>query len=173
MSTSNAAAVILLSGVPGAGKTTFALALAARLGAEHVESDEVRAALFPSPRFVREEHAVVFREAGRRAGRGLARGRPVIIDATNLTHRDRARFVELAAKARVPLVVVRFVAPDEVLRSRLEGPREGHSRAGVRVYEAMRGRAQPMPERHFVVDSRFPTGPALGALCRLLEQSQG
>ena len=171
MTTGNPAAIVLLSGLPSAGKTTFARLLAGRLPCDHIESDEIRAGLFPEPRFVRDEHRAVFREAGSRAGRALSRRRVALIDATNLTRHDRARFVDLAAKARVRLAAVRVVAPDDVVRERLAGPREGYSRATVSVFEAMRGRAQAIDQPHLVVDTRYPLGPALSAVCRLLEQS--
>lgn len=173
MRRANVAPLVLLSGLPGAGKTTFARALSARLGAVHVESDRVRRELFPAPLYTAAEHAAVFAEVDRRAAAALAAGRAAVVDATNLTQRDRGRFVALARRRQVPLVVVRVVAPEGAIRDRLALPREGWSQAGIAVFEAMRGRPEPIVSAHLVVDTRFPAGPSLRALERIVERSGG
>ena len=166
-------AIVLLSGLPGAGKTTFALALLSLLPGVHVESDAIRRGLFPQPQYTPDESAAVFDTVERRAAAALARGRIAVIDATNLTRNDRQRFLQLARRTGVPVVSVRVVAPDDVVRERLAKPRDGFSQADTGVFEAMRGRAQPFRRPVVVVDSRFDSAPALQLVLRLLKESTG
>jgi len=166
--TSRRAGLVILSGLPGSGKTTFANALAARLRALHLESDAIRRDLVAAPTYAPAEHAAVFGRLERRAEFALRDGRHVVVDATNLEGHDRRRFVRLAERVDAVLVPVRLTAPEATLRARLERPREGFSQAGVAVYEAMRGRAQPFARPALVVDSRFSLAGAVDLVCRLL-----
>lgn len=161
-------AMVLLSGLPGTGKTTFALALSRQHGFVHIESDAIRRALAPEPRYSAAESARVFALAHARLRTVLAAGGRAIVDATNLTTRDRGRFLEIAAQASATVLVIRMTAPDSTVRQRLRGPREGHSQAGEAVYERMRGRVQPFGIPVLVVDSRFATSPSVDLAVRLL-----
>lgn len=160
-------ALILLSGLPGAGKTTFARALCERTGAVHIESDAIRRSVASTPSYTPRESATVFAIAGRQVDAALAAGRTAVVDATNLTTRDRRRFVQAAAAARARLVAVRLTAPEAVLRERLSAPREGHSQADVRVLELMRGRPQRFLVPVVTVDTRHGIGPAVAIVMRL------
>ncbi len=161
--------LILLSGLPGSGKTTFATRLAACLTFEHIESDAVRRSLAHEPAFTPAENARVFDRVEAEARRALEAGRHVLIDATNLTTRDRKRFVRLARLLAVRLIAVRLVAPEETIRDRLAAPRNGNSQAGIAIYERMRGRAQPFGYPSVVVDTRFELAPALALVCFLVD----
>ncbi len=161
------AALILLSGLPGSGKTTFAHRLRGRLAFDHIESDAIRAAIAPQPTFSMAESGAVFARVEREARRSLAEGRHALIDATNLTNRDRKRFLRLAREMGAPLVCVRLTAPAETIRARLAGPREGFSNAGIEVYERMHSRPQPMPVPVIVVDTRSALEPAIELVVRL------
>jgi hypothetical protein len=163
------AAMVLLSGLPGAGKTTFARGLCAQMQAAHLESDAIRRKLFPAPAYTPPEHARVFATLDRMAEAALKRGRPVIIDATNLTPGDRQRFFRIAARYGAPTVAVRMTAPYETLSARLAGPREGLSQATVAILDEMRAKPRPFSLPCVVVDTRFDTAPAIDLVVRLVQ----
>jgi predicted kinase len=166
------ATLLLLAGLPGAGKTTFAQALvAARPGLIHVESDRIRRELFRVPRYTDWEHGQVFAEAGRRVETALAASADVIVDATNLNHRDRRRFIQLAAKHAARLLGVQVVAPAEVIRARLAEPRDGYSQADARVFEAyLRLPFEPFRCPAITVDTTGDTVASLRLLLHLMEE---
>ncbi len=159
--------LILLSGLPGSGKTTFAHALREQLSVEHIESDAIRRGFAPVPTYSPAESGAVFARVDELARGAIASGRHALIDATNLTNRDRKRFVTLANDLGARIVAIRVTAPDSVIRERLRNPREGFSQAGVEVFERMRDRLQPFSLPCLVVDTRYPLRPAIDFACRM------
>jgi predicted kinase len=164
-------ALIILSGLPGSGKTTFARQLRPLLAFDHYESDAIRREIFPRPRYTFAESRIVFTEIERRVARSLAAGRITLADATNLLEEHRTRFAAIAGRFAAPSLVVRLTAPDETVRKRLSRGREGHSTAGIDVYERMRPERQASSMPSVVVDTRFPLEPALRLVLALLGQS--
>lgn len=162
--------LILLSGYPGTGKTTFAHRLAEHLDFVHIESDAIRRSLSRTPAYTSDESARVFRIAENRVARALASGRNALLDATSLTSHDRRQFVRRARAHDATLVILRLIVPPEEARRRLLSPRAGHSQAGMAVYELMQGRAQHIAQPHLVVDTRFPLEPAIALVLRLVQK---
>lgn len=163
-------ALILLSGLPGSGKTTFARALSGSIEVRHIESDAIRRELVPEPTFSFAESGRVFARVEAEARRTIESGRHALIDATNLTNGDRKRFFNLSTMLAARLIAVRVVAPEAVIRERLSREREGHSRAGIEVYERMQGRAQAFSAPVVVVDTRFDLGPSISLIRALAER---
>src|SRR5687768_17228484 len=81
-------ALILMAGLPGSGKSTFARRLAEATGAIVLESDALRQLLFAGPTHQATESRALFAAMFEAAGRLLSNGHSVIIDATNLKRSD-------------------------------------------------------------------------------------
>jgi predicted kinase len=164
-------ALIILSGLPGTGKTTFALALAALIPFRHIESDAVRGEIFKRLTFSFNESRIVFADIDRRLKRALAAREVALVDATNLAREHRARLRGFAIAAEARCVEVRLTAPEATVRERLSRPRKGHSRAGFEVYDGMRDGAEASPHPVLTVDTRYPLEPSLRAVLALLGES--
>jgi len=149
-----AAALVVLMGYPGVGKSYCARLLAARLGAALVASDQLRSRLFIAPTYADAENATVFKCVDGLVDGLLADGHRVIVDATNLMARYRAASVGVAERQKVPIVFVRVTADDAAIRARLAQRRlarapDDHSDADVGIYERMRDRPfEPPAQGH-------------------------
>jgi predicted kinase len=113
------AALFLLTGLPGTGKSTFARALRELTGAVVLESDRLRCLLFEQPVHSQRESAILFRAIRSAAARLLVEGQAVIIDSTSLSETDRWPFYNLADSLGLPLFIAAFYAPARVVEERL------------------------------------------------------
>jgi predicted kinase len=157
-------ALVMLMGFPGVGKTHCGRLLAARLGAAHVATDQLRSRLFIAASYTDEENRAVFSVAEALVEELLADGHAVVLDATNLIARYREPMESLARRRGVTPLHVLVAADDADARARLAARAvtrtEGdHSDADVGVYERMRLRGFEPPER-FV---ELRNGPDLDA----------
>ena len=146
------AALVMLMGFPGAGKTHCARLLALRLGAAHVATDHLRSRLFIAASYADEENRAVFTLAEALVDQLLAEGHVVVLDATNLIARYRAPMEGVASRRGATLVHVLVVADDADARARLaaraiDRADGDHSDADVGVYERMRERGFEAPEK--------------------------
>ena len=158
--------LLMLAGLPGSGKTTFAGALTARSPFVVLESDRLRKTLVSKPQYTADEHSRVFRACHKLIDEFLGKGFPVLLDATNLGQRNRRPVIALARRHDVPLAVVVVTAPPEVVRQRLRDRESGGdpdtwSDAGVAIYDRMAPAWQPVRRQHFEVDTSQDTTPSL------------
>lgn len=97
-----AAVLVVLCGIPGAGKTTLADALRGH----RIGSDTLRAMVGTGEVGDYSDDSLVFELMTVIARNHLARGRSVVIDATNPTPALRHKWIRLASESKVPAVVV-------------------------------------------------------------------
>ena len=164
-------AFIVVSGLPGTGKSYFSSKLAERLSFIILESDALRKTLFPSPSYSLAESARLFRVVHLLIERLLRKGIPVILDATNLSERHRERLYSIADRLDVKLILARVEAPPNVVHERLKTRREGmdsgsKSDAGWEVYQRMKPTVQKIRRNHYVVDTSRDITPVLDKIVR-------
>ncbi len=165
--------LILISGLPGTGKSFLARKIAERLPCVIVESDFVRKTLFEKPTYVSDESAFVHRVAHAVIERLLSTGCHVICDATNLVEWHREKLYSIANKTHAKLVIVRTVAPESVIRARLEkrfsqrDPRD-LSDAGWGVHQTLKPEFEPVRRPHLVVDTSGDIDAAVNKILRAL-----
>lgn len=165
--------LIVVSGLPGSGKTTFSRMLAQRLPVLLLESDALRKALFASPTHSLQESARLFRAVHLLIEESLQKGIPVLLDATNLQEVHREPLYAIAERNKAHLVLVWVEAPEEVVRQRLERRSRKEepgdiSDATWEVYQRMRATAERPRRPHFVVDTSRDITPALDKVARLV-----
>jgi aminoglycoside phosphotransferase family enzyme/predicted kinase len=178
---------IVVCGVPAAGKSALARALAAASGLPHLSSDATRkqlagiqphrrapAAVY-SPQFSKRTYA----ELGRRAAREVVDHRGALIDATFRHRADRETFAAAFADA-APLLYVECRAPARVLAERAAQ----RDRNPVRVSDASqsvvareRSSFEPLdevaPEAHLTLRTDRPAEAVVAELLALLDQRIG
>jgi predicted kinase len=170
------AALVVLMGYPGVGKSHCARLLAARIGAAHVASDQLRSRLFIAPTYADAENATIFKCVDALVQGLLREGHRVIVDATNLLARYRAASVGAAERAGAPILFVRVLADEAAIRGRLAQRRtaraaDDHSDADERVYERMRDRPfEPPAEGHLELVNGDDLDAAIERIAREVEQ---
>lgn len=162
-------ALIVVSGLPGTGKTYFCNRLAERLPSVVLESDVLRKTLFSPPSYSAKESSQLFRAIHRLIQRLLAKGIPLILDATNLSERNREYLYSIADRLDAKLVLVRVEAPPEVVRQRLEARRErpeNKSDADWATYRRMKYSVQRIRRNHYAVDTSRDITPVLDKIVK-------
>ena len=170
------AAFVVVTGLPGSGKSYFSRQLASRAPLAVVESDAMRCALFGTPTHSGPESARLFRACHALIEDLLRRGIPVLFDATNLIEHFRERLYSIAHRTEAKLVIVRVEAPEDVIAHRLAqreaGNRdsEDNSTAGLDIYRRMAGVVEPIRRNHYAVDTSRDIAPVVEKICRELDR---
>jgi hypothetical protein len=145
--------LVVVCGLPGAGKTTVAGDVVDRLDAVRIRTDVVRKDLFDDPQYSSEETDVVYRTVRDRADAILDDDNHVVLDGTFREREFREPTYELARKHDVDCVVLKVEADDDVVRERIQQREDDASDADVSIYEHYRDRFEPIDVDHVVVDN--------------------
>ena len=167
------AALVLVSGLPGSGKSHFSRELCSRYPLAHLDSDALRKALFARPNHGAAESARLFAAIHALLERLLSRGVSAILDATSLKEIHRQPLYEIAERTGSRLIIVLTEAPADVARERLEaraggGEPEDASEATPAVYDRMKNEVEPIKRPHMRVDTSKDIGAAIEAVLQLI-----
>lgn len=164
--------LVLTAGLMGTGKSVLARNLAPRIGAEVIRTDVIRKELFAG--HSQERHTETFgrgiysddltrrtyEKALELAAEMLKQGRSAIIDASYKRRAERLRAAEAAAKANAGFFIVECVAPEGIVKERLDARQAaGRDPSDGRweLYMAQKADFDPVTEfpaaTHMVVDT--------------------
>ena len=167
-----AVTLVLIGGLPGAGKSAVAGAVADRLGWTVLSSDRIRkelAGISPEGRAAARYGAGIYSsswttrtyaELLRRAAELLACGESVLLDASWSAAELRAAAAELAAEQHAHLVELRCVVSPALARQRLRARPPGPSDADPEIASQLAAAAAPWPSATTIDTER---GAALAA----------
>jgi predicted kinase len=163
--------LIMVSGLPGTGKSFFCSKLAERLSFLILASDALRKILFPFPQYKENENKRLFSACHVLIEELLRKGIPVIFDATNLLEHHREYLYRAAERAGAKLILVWVEAPTEVVRQRLlarekTAMSQYDSEAGWEVYNKMKTRRERISRNHLVVDTSQDITAVIGKIVR-------
>jgi len=175
-------ALIIITGLIGTGKTTASVAIGRGLGCTVLSSDVIRkelAGIPPSERhydgfttglYSQQSTQQTYDELFRRAAEQLDKGRTIVLDASFKKRPDRLVAQKLAAKYGAAFLAVECVAPDEIIRQRLEE----RSRAGSvsdgrwEIFADIKKDFDPVtelpPDQHLVLDTVSSSGNIIASL---------
>ncbi len=170
-----APALVVVSGLPGTGKSFFCHKLAEKAPFLIIESDVMRKVLFSAPNYSAEENTRLFRALHGLVEELLQKGIPIIFDATNLVEHHRERLYRIADKTGAKLILVSVEAPPELVYQRLQNrhngsEQENKSDADWNIYQRMKPAAGKIKRSHLVVDTARDITPVIDKILRLLRR---
>ncbi|MBT9166205.1 MAG: hypothetical protein DDT25_00888 [Chloroflexi bacterium] len=168
--------LVVLSGLPGTGKSYVSCKLAERLPCLIVSSDTMRKALFPSPVYDATENQRLFAALHILIEELLSKNIAILLDATNLVEHHRERLYCIVHRLRLKLIILRVEAPPEVVQERLQArmamgnASQDSSNADFGVYLRMKARKQEIRRQHFAVDTSRDIAPVIEKIVRELRR---
>ena len=163
--------LVVLSGLPGSGKSYFARRLVHRFPLLVLESDFLRKVLFSKPAYTGEESRQLFDACHTLTADLLEQGIPVLLDSTNLIEYHREHLYRIADRCGAMLIIVYVKAPESVVYERLTARSRGedgqsHSKADWSVYKKLLPTVDPVTSRHVTVDTSRDITPAIEKIAR-------
>lgn len=161
--------LVLVRGLPGAGKSTIAQTISEELGVALLQTDSLRKKLFGATdehvgfnegRYRPENRLRVYDDMHQQAGELLRNGLSVVLDGTFLEESLRVKAAKLAEVHQAEFIPIDCQCPDEIALQRIttraqEGNTDSQTRA--EFFDLQRQAQEPDPPqlRTLVVDTSF------------------
>lgn len=135
--------IVLISGLPGSGKSYLAQRLSSRLGFGYLSSDKLRKEVRALGKYQWNDKMRIYERMSEIARQTLKTHRGIIIDGSFSRQAMRDIFSDLAADLSLPISLILVSAPEDLIKARLSKPRPD-SEADFNVYKLMRDQFEPV-----------------------------
>lgn len=167
--------LVIMSGLPGSGKTFLARRLCERFPLTLVGVDPLRAALFDTPRYTPGENEKVYRLANDLIWRLLRERRHVLYDAVNLSEARRRDLRLLALDAHARPLTICTTASEAVIRERLtrrsqQPHHPGDSEADLSIYQKLAPRYERIQHQHITIDTTQDIDTTIAEIIESIKQ---
>ena len=145
--------IVIVCGLPGVGKTTFAKKLAPLINATVLSTDKIRKELISLPTYEKEERRLIYDVMVLSAKYLHNSGANCILDAT--FNREESR-TEVKKKLRIQdreFFVIECMCPENIIISRLKERKNDYSDAGIKVYQKMKKIYEYVKRKHITIDT--------------------
>lgn len=148
--------LIMITGLPGSGKTTFGLGLANSINAVHLNTDIIRNNMGRRGKHDEVSKSMIYAKMLKQTESYLHRGEDVIVDATFYKAALRKPYQRLAKKYKKRLYWIVLTAEESVVKKRI-GQRKQYNEADFEVYLTLKAIYEPLEEDHIVLHSDTDT----------------
>jgi aminoglycoside phosphotransferase family enzyme/predicted kinase len=151
--------LIILSGLPGTGKTSVAQELSQELAAVVLSTDEMRKRVLREFGYAERKKKRVYDEMFQVAQDQLIKGKNVILDATFFRQELRDKAFRIGQKCQERVFLVEVVCPEDTVKKRLQERKQeknDFSEADYRVYKIIEDKFESLQREHFVVNTENP-----------------
>lgn len=139
--------MVMITGLPGTGKSTFAKALAEAIGAKHLNTDIIRDALGKRGQYDPDTKATIYAEMLRQTAVLIEHGSSIIIDGTFYQKKLRQPYIVLAKKYGVMIQWIEIRAAEDIVRHRVNVDRD-YSEADFEVYLKIKSQYEQLDAPH-------------------------
>ena len=142
--------IIIISGLPGTGKSTLARALAKKWDVPYFNTDMIRKEFFfGEDKYSFQSREAIYLELKKRVVLSYPNFSTVIVDGTFYKEKLRRKFIKGLPE---PLVWIEIVASEDDARDRISTPRE-YSEADNEVYNRLSGQFEPLLTPHLILNA--------------------
>lgn len=135
--------IIIVSGLPGSGKSYFASRFSSLIHADYINSDRIRKSMFPTRSYSEKEKSSVYDEMLKLMRQAIVQNKDLVLDATFYANDIRKRFTDEAKNGDI--VFIEIVAEEAVIKERLKQKRVD-SEADFEVYKLIKEQWEPLQE---------------------------
>ncbi len=146
--------IILVTGLPGVGKTSVAKGISAKTGAVLLRTDVIRKKIIPRPKYTEKEKRTVYDFLFSLADMLSRIGIGCVLDGTFYQKKYRDKAKRIAGKNRTEFYVVECICPERIVKQRLEKRFGDASDATYDTYREIKKVFEKIDESHIVVDTR-------------------
>jgi hypothetical protein len=145
--------IVIVCGLPGVGKTTFAKKLAPLINAIVLSTDKIRKELIESPTYEKEERKLIYDVMILLAKYLHISGTNCILDATFNKEDSRKEVKKKLGIQDKKFFVIECVCPENVVIPRLKDRKHDYSDADIEVYQKMKKIYEPVTGKHITIDT--------------------